>query len=216
MRIGELARRGGVPVGTVKYYLREGLLPTGTLTAATQATYEERHVQRLALVRALVGTAGLSIAATAAVLRAIDDPPASHHELLGEVAEALSPATDPDQADLTRARALVDRWGWRIQPDSPCLGQLATALEAVGEVGHPDVDGLLDRYAGLMAQLAAGDLADVPAGPPAETVRFVVSAIVLLEPLLLALRRLAQEDASARLFGGGAVGQARGDGGSPE
>src|SRR4051795_13273179 len=137
MRIGELPRRGGLPVGTVKYYLREGLLPPGTLTAATQATYDERHVQRLALARALVGTAGLSIAATAAVLRAIDDPPASHHELLGEVAEALSPPADAGEADLTRAGALADRGGCRTEPDSPCLGQLATALEAVGEIGHP-------------------------------------------------------------------------------
>jgi DNA-binding transcriptional MerR regulator len=201
MRIGELARRGGVPVGTVKYYLREGLLPPGTLTATTQATYDERHVQRLALVRALVGTGGLSIAGAASVLRAIDDPPASHHELLGEVVEALGPAADTDEAELARARALVDRWGWQIKPDSPCLGQLAAALGGVDTVGHPDPDGLLDRYAALMSRLAAGDLADVPAGPPAETVRFVVSAIVLLEPLLLALRRLAQEDASARRFG---------------
>jgi DNA-binding transcriptional MerR regulator len=200
MRIGELARRGGVPVGTVKYYLREGLLPPGALTAATQATYDERHVERLALVRALVGTGGLSIAGAAAVLRAIDDPPASHHELLGEVADALNPALEVDDADLARARALVERWGWRIEPHSACIRQLAAALGGVRAVGHPDVDGLLDRYAGLMSQLAEGDLADVPTGPPAETVRFVVSAIVLLEPLLLALRRLAQEDASARRF----------------
>jgi DNA-binding transcriptional MerR regulator len=200
MRIGELARRGGVPVGTVKYYLREGLLPPGALTAATQATYDERHVQRLALVRALVGTGGLSIAGAAAVLRAIDDPPASRHGLLGEVAAALNPAPDADDADLEHARGLVARWGWRVKPDSPCLGQLAAALGGVRTIGHPDVDGLLDRYAGLMAELAEGDVAEVPAGPPAETVRFVVSAIVLLEPLLLALRRLAQEDASARRF----------------
>jgi DNA-binding transcriptional MerR regulator len=205
VRIGELARRGGVPVGTVKYYLREGLLPPGTLTAATQATYDERHVERLALVRALVGTGGLSIAATAAVLRAIDDPPPSHHELLGEVVDALGPSADVDDAALARARALVDRWGWRISPGSPCLGQLAAALGAVDAIGHPDVDGLLDRYAATTAELAAGDVADVPTGAPAETVRFVVGAIVLLEPLLLALRRLAQEDASARRFGGEAA-----------
>lgn len=30
MRIGELSRRTGVPVPTIKYYVREGLLPPGS------------------------------------------------------------------------------------------------------------------------------------------------------------------------------------------
>jgi DNA-binding transcriptional MerR regulator len=200
MRIGELARRGGVPVGTVKYYLREGLLPAGTPTAATQAVYDERHLERLALVRALVGVGGLSIAGAGAVLRAIDDPPPSLHELLGCVCAALGPGGDVDEDAAGRARALVERWGWRIDPRSPALAQLGAALGGVGVVGLADPDAVLDRYAGLMGELAAGDLAEVPAGPPDEVVRFVVTAVVLLEPLLLAMRRLAQEDASARRF----------------
>jgi DNA-binding transcriptional MerR regulator len=200
MRIGELARRGGVPVGTVKYYLREGLLPPGTPTAATQATYDERHVQRLALVRTLVGVGGLSIAATRSVLRAIDDPPASTHELLGTVSTALGPAADVDEDAVRRARELVDRWGWRIDPCSPSLARLGAALGALPTIGLADPDAVLDRYAALMAELAAGDLAEVPTGSPGEAVRFVLTAVVLLEPLLLALRRLAQEDASARRF----------------
>jgi DNA-binding transcriptional MerR regulator len=201
MRIGELAQRGGVPVGTVKYYLREGLLPPGTPTAATQADYDEQHVQRLALVRVLVGVGGLSIAAAGRVLRAIDDPPESAHSLLGVVCRALGPSgdsADPETAE--RARSAVERWGWAIDPGSPGLGQLAVALDGIGMIGLADPDGLLDRYAGLMAELAGDDLAEVPAGSPEEAVRFVVTAVVLLEPLLLALRRLAQEDASARRF----------------
>jgi DNA-binding transcriptional MerR regulator len=202
MRIGELARRGGVPVGTVKYYLREGLLPPGTPTAATQAVYDERHVQRLALVRVLVGVGGLSIAAVRRVLAAIDDPPEAMHELLGVAAEALGPSgVDADAESLERARALVRRWGWVVDPDSATMGQLAAALSGVGAIGVADGDGLLDRYARLMAELAEGDLALVPTDPPQEAVRFVVTAVVLLEPLLLAMRRLAQQDASARRFG---------------
>jgi hypothetical protein len=123
------------------------------------------------------------------------------HELLGAVCGALGPAGDDvDDGAVTRARALVQRWGWRIDPCSPALAQLAAALAGVGMVGLADPDAVLDRYAGLMAELAAGDLAEVPVEPPGETVRFVVTAVVLLEPLLLAMRRLAQEDASARRF----------------
>jgi hypothetical protein len=145
---------------------------------------------------------GLSIAAAGRVLRAIDDPPESVHDLLGAVCFALGPS-GADAESVGRAHGLVERWGWTIEPGSPALGQLASALDGIGMIGLPDPEGMLDRYAGLMSELAAGDLADVPAGPPAETVRFVVTAIVLLEPLLLALRRLAQEDASARRFAPG-------------
>ncbi len=53
MRISELAARTGVPLATVKYYLREGLLMPGHATSATQAQYDDSHVRRLGLVRAL-------------------------------------------------------------------------------------------------------------------------------------------------------------------
>ncbi len=39
MLMAELSRRSGVPVATVKYYLREGLLPSGVTTSATRAEY---------------------------------------------------------------------------------------------------------------------------------------------------------------------------------
>ena len=37
MRISELSSVTGVPVPTIKYYIREGLLPRGERTAANQA-----------------------------------------------------------------------------------------------------------------------------------------------------------------------------------
>ena len=49
MRIAELSRQSGVPVPTIKYYLREGLLPAGELTSPNQASYGETHLRRLRL-----------------------------------------------------------------------------------------------------------------------------------------------------------------------
>jgi hypothetical protein len=44
MRISELSKASGVSIPTIKFYLREGLLPQGRLVAANQANYEEdRH-----------------------------------------------------------------------------------------------------------------------------------------------------------------------------
>src|SRR5829696_1255640 len=53
MRISALADAAGLPVATVKFYLREGLLHSGVATSATQASYDESHLRRLAHVRPL-------------------------------------------------------------------------------------------------------------------------------------------------------------------
>lgn len=47
VRISELSRASGVSTATIKYYLREKLLPEGRLTSATQAQYGQAHVDRL-------------------------------------------------------------------------------------------------------------------------------------------------------------------------
>ena len=64
MRISQLAERAGLPVATVKYYQREGLLPEGVRSAPNQVQYGDAHVRRVRLIRALLETGGLSVAAT--------------------------------------------------------------------------------------------------------------------------------------------------------
>jgi DNA-binding transcriptional MerR regulator len=204
VQISELARRADLPVATVKFYLRERLLPPGELTGATRARYGEDHVERLRLVRALLGPGGLSIATARAVLAAVDAPEASVHVALGAAHRALPrPGTDP-LPDASPARRHLERWGWRVAADSPALLTLAGALEALAAAGFPASDDLLDRYARAAGELGGQDVAEVPQTSVAEAVRFVVVGTVLLEPVLLALRRLAQEDASGRRFGDGA------------
>lgn len=200
MRISELARRTGVPVGTVKYYLREGLLPAGEPTAATQAQYGEGHVARLGLIRALLGTGGLSISTARAVLAAVDDPVSSAHDTIGAAHCALPLVGDGPQPDLTEAGEHVRRWGWRVDDGSPALVRLAQALEALQAAGFETSADLLDRYARAAGELGEQDVADVPTGSVSEAVRYVVIGTLLLEPVLLSLRRLAHEDASRRRF----------------
>ncbi|TKJ34228.1 MerR family transcriptional regulator [Blastococcus sp. CCUG 61487] len=202
MQISELARRADLPVATVKYYLREGLLPQGERTGATRARYDAEHLARLRLVRALLGPGGLSISAARAVLAAVDAPAGSVHEALGAAHRAL-PRPGSEAPEPTEARALVDRWGWQVAADSPSLHTLAGALDALRAAGFPASEEVLDRYARAAAEIADRDVADVPSSSVADAVRFVVVNTVLLEPVLLALRRLAQEDASGRRFGGG-------------
>jgi DNA-binding transcriptional MerR regulator len=86
MRISELAGVTGVPVHTLKYYLREGLLMAGEVTSRTTADYGNAHVERVRLVRALVEQGGIGIAGVHAVLAALAAPPRSRHQFLASPA----------------------------------------------------------------------------------------------------------------------------------
>ncbi len=53
-RISDLARETGVPVGTIKFYMREGLLPPPTLkTGRNMAYYNRTFVERIRCIREL-------------------------------------------------------------------------------------------------------------------------------------------------------------------
>jgi DNA-binding transcriptional MerR regulator len=58
---GILSAQTGIPVATIKFYLRGNLLHPGVRTAVTPAQYEQSHVARLRLIRALLGPGGLSL-----------------------------------------------------------------------------------------------------------------------------------------------------------
>jgi DNA-binding transcriptional MerR regulator len=171
MRISELSSRTEIPVATIKFYQRENLLHDGVLTAATQAQYDQSHVARLRLIRALIDPGGLSIAAAHQVIQAIEEPPESVHELLGVAAAAVA---GPNLED---------------------------ALRALDEAGFTLPEGALDLYQDHMRQIAEFEIDNVPTESPAAAVRYVVLGTVLLEPVILALRRAAEEEASARRFG---------------
>jgi len=198
MRISELSTVTGVPVATVKYYLREGLVPPGRVTGATRAEYDDGHVRRLRLARALVQVGGLSVAAARDVLAFLDAADGSLHEVLGAAHSALPPQLD-DPHDPTRALGLVSRWGWRVHPEAPALRQLEHALRGLDDVGAAADDVRLATYADAARRVAEADVTSVPTTSPEEAATVVVIGTVLWEPVLLALRRLAQEAVSAEL-----------------
>lgn len=51
MKIGALAQATGTPVGTIRFYEREGLLPPPTRAENNYRMYAPAHVERLAFVR---------------------------------------------------------------------------------------------------------------------------------------------------------------------
>ncbi|GAA4718715.1 MerR family transcriptional regulator [Pedococcus ginsenosidimutans] len=197
MRISELAETTGVPVHTLKYYLREGLLMPGVATSRTRAEYGEEHVERVRLVRALVEHGGVGISGVHSILSALAAPPPSRHELLG-VAHCALP-TPGDQGPVSEeVAALVADLGWPVWDRAPAVRALSAAVTAARDAGIPLPPETLRRYAEAMADVASVDLdAALAAGDPAAAMHTVVVGTVMVDPVLVALRRLAQEAVSA-------------------
>lgn len=215
MLMSELSRRSGVPVATIKYYLREGLLPSGAPTAATRADYDETHLRRLRLIRTLIETGGVPVAAIRRILSAVDDTSVSQHEMLGTVQYSLGPRLAPPESadpDWGAARAevegLISDLGWTVNENAPARTLLAGALVALRRFDAAPLDAGLRAYAEALAPLAAEEVASIEvaaANAGASEDRAALSeaavvGIVLFERVLIALRRMAQEDASARRF----------------
>ena len=53
LKMSELAERSGVSAGTIKHYLREGLLPEPVRTSRNMAYYPEDFVERIQLIKRL-------------------------------------------------------------------------------------------------------------------------------------------------------------------
>ncbi|MGH3417474.1 MAG: MerR family transcriptional regulator [Actinocrinis sp.] len=208
MRISELSAASGVPLPTIKYYLREGLLPTGRATGRNQADYGAAHVARLRLIRALIDVGGLSVAGAGQVLAALGDPSLHPHDLLGVAHHALAARSEVDRNSdewrLARegVTALAASRGWLVTADAPALDQAADALAVFVRAEATDLAPLVDVYVEAAERLGRAEVAAIAAREdPAAMVEGAVLGTVVGEALFNALRRLAQEDASARRFG---------------
>jgi DNA-binding transcriptional MerR regulator len=206
MRMGELSKRAGVPIPTIKYYLREGLLPQGLLTSHNQAQYGEEHLRRLKLIRAMTEVGKLSVAATREVLGAVDEPSTGLHKVLGVAQEAITPpaAAAEDEA-WSRAEHLVDellaRRGWKVTPEQAARLVLIQLVVTIRDLGQDDLLDLLEEYAAAAEQLSKAELAVIGRRDGVESkVEGAVLGTVLGDAMIGALRRLAQADASYRTF----------------
>lgn len=210
MRVSELSVRSGVPVPTIKYYVRAGLLPRGEVTSATQASYGEEHVRRLRLIRALSDVGELQLADVRRVLDAVDRPSIGIHDLLGSLSWAIVPPVEApaDDDEWRAARETVDELlaglDWRVYPDAPARDVLAQTVLALRRAGLPEPARWLRQYARLAHETATVDVDQLDADAPrAELVEHALLGTVLYERGFGALRRLAQEDVSARRYGRG-------------
>lgn len=197
MRMSELSRTTATPVATVKYYLREGLLPAGVRTSPNQAQYGDEHVRRIRLIRALLGPGGLDVATAREVIAAIDsDLPLPH--VFGVAQRAASARIDGrgvDAAALERADSLLAEFA--IHPENPGRTATAAVIRAFESVGQRDADDWYRRYVDAALIVAEADLDMVERrGSRDEKAETVVVGTALGDALFAAIRRAAQEHVS--------------------
>jgi Predicted transcriptional regulators len=206
MKMAELSRTTGVPVPTIKYYLREGLLAPGVRTSRNQADYDDSHVRRLAVIRSLVEVAGLPLATIGEILRQIDTPSPRLHASFGLAQRSVT--ADLTAGDETHRAAaekllndLLERHGWQAHEDNPARNTALSVLATYLALGADDLAATLPPYAEAVEVIAAADVSVISGRTdPGRQIEGVVIGTLLGDQLIAALRRLAQENASARTF----------------
>lgn len=206
MQISELSDRSGLTVQTIKFYIREGLLPKGSAVSATRSEYGPRHLERLRLISALREVGDLPVSAIQQIIAAVEDDRVGLHELFGTTRDAIGPHTaaphDPHwRAAREDVDALVRELGWRVGDRAPARDLLAHTFAALRRLGFPITLKDLRPYVKAASEVAEHEIGRIPDGTPrARAVHSLLASTVLYEQVLTALHRLAQEDASARRF----------------
>ncbi len=131
LKISELAERSGVPVATVRHYLREGLLPEPVKTSRNMAYYPPDFVERIRLIKQLQEERFMPLRVIRGLLESEDSDP-----------ERLRAMVDLEDRILERAlaeeRERIPADEVRRRYDVP-----REVLERLAEVGilSPDGDG---------------------------------------------------------------------------
>lgn len=203
MQLNELSNRSGVSTASIKYYLREGLLPPGEAVTATRARYGEKHLRRLELIQALRQIARLGIRQIGALLQ-LADGGAPRLEVLAAIQRVVlgldgrrveDGGAGPDPAD-----AVVRLRHW---PDAPsdARNALNAQLKLMQELSIPVPMPVLDVYSRAMDSVAALDISQTVA--PEDTDQLIRTAAVgmhMHSQLLLKLLALAQASHAIRRF----------------
>jgi DNA-binding transcriptional MerR regulator len=203
MQLKELSERTGVSPASIKFYLREGLLPPGRSVHATRAEYAELHVSRLELIQTLRRVVGLNIAQIGSLLRMADDG-VPRLELLAAVQRAVLGLDDvgTEHGDVrTPAGDAVVRF--RNWPDVPsdARNSLNAHLALMESLGVPVTAELLDAYSKAVDAIAEVNISATTA--PEDVNQLIMTAAVgmhLHGQLVLKLLALAHASHAIRRY----------------
>ncbi|WP_314213924.1 MerR family transcriptional regulator [Pseudarthrobacter equi] len=199
MQLKELSEVTGTSAASIKYYLREGLLPPGESVHATRASYTADHVKRLELIRSLRQIVGLNIEQIRSIVKMADDG-VPHLALLAHVQRVVL-KLGPDGGEVVRTAAADAVVRMRSWPDVPSDARdaLDRHIALMEELGIGSTLDLLDQYSSAVDSIAGLDLAATTAGQDTDSV--ILTAAVgmhLHSQLMLKLLALAQASHAIR------------------
>jgi AcrR family transcriptional regulator len=73
MTVSELASLSAIPLSTIKFYIRENLIPRPKKTRGTRAYYDSRHLSRLKLIKKIQAEGNVPLARIREIVGLIDD-----------------------------------------------------------------------------------------------------------------------------------------------
>jgi len=219
MRIGELAERAGVSIATIKFYIREGLLPPASKkTGRTMAFYDQAYLERLQLVRSLREEHFLPLRVIRAVLAERGARPLDRRdrEILGRVAPdflsrlAATAGTHATRAELVAGTelsseelAMLEELGLvgadagdgerRYDADDRALIEALQALERAGVSRDRFPLEILGHHVELLGELSRREVRTFihNAGDlePTELAKLAERALALVGPILALVHR---------------------------
>lgn len=220
MRVSELSRRSGVPVSSIKFYIREGLLPPGERTGPNQARYGDAHLARLELIRTLRERCELAVETVRRVVATVDEPNPDADPIRVALHGMKSPAPErrgasaklfaEAQEEVTR---FLDALPWTLKGEHhDHVDALADVLVDLRQlVDHETLVELLAPYARAAWMLSEIEMGTAVRGErikprPGDAldhpVTLAILGTLLIEPMILTLRRCALWARGTRLWRG--------------
>ncbi len=186
MKISELADAAGVPVATVRHYLREGLLPEGRKTSRNMAYYPAATVDRIRLIKLLQEERFMPLKVIRELLEREGGDPEAVRSLLAEADRGIDRALARER-ERTPAAEVSERFAVPLE-----------VLERLAEVGI--LSSAAEGYTPADVRIVEA-IARFRAGGYDERIGFTVyDAARFLEPLQ-ALARREVELLSEKLVG---------------
>lgn len=112
LKIGEIARKSGVPPSTIRYYVRQGLLPEPDKVNKSMAYYDERCIEKIQAIRHLQERKYFPLSVIKNILRrmdqgmSLDDAEAIEDAVFGTQAEVSGQVAD--KAGFLKATGLTE------------------------------------------------------------------------------------------------------------
>lgn len=208
LKIGEVARRSGVPIATLKYYVREGLIAPIRKSGRTMAWYHPSVVQRIRSIRELQELQFLPLEVIRKSIDRTSDA-ADDHAIAESIAEVLIRRTGKrarSRADVIARGAnaaeleWLQRAGLAVPDADGCYrGDDLALLSTLGAARRSGLAAellpfeILGDYIGAMNKLVEIELrmfrSGVMRAKPSEVAELTKTAAELSERLVVLLRR---------------------------